>query len=69
MPDLSTGSSRGPRLAKGPVLFVCVENGRRSQMAKAFAKKHGMNAQSAGAIPSTRAVYTFSFFSRRPTAE
>ena len=54
MPDLSTGSSRGPRLAKGPVLFVCVENGRRSQMAKAFAKKHGMNAQSAGTIASTR---------------
>ena len=54
MPDLSTGSSRGPRLAKGPVLFVCVENAGRSQMAEAFAKKHGMNAQSAGTIPSTR---------------
>jgi len=52
--DLSTGSSRGPKLAKGPVLFVCVENAGRSQMAETFAKKHGMNAQSAGTIPSTR---------------
>jgi len=41
-------------LAKGPVLFVCVENAGRNQMAEAFAKKHGMNAQSAGTIPSTR---------------
>jgi protein-tyrosine-phosphatase len=41
-------------LAKGPVLFVCVENAGRSQIAEAFAKKHGMNAQSAGTIPSTR---------------
>jgi arsenate reductase (thioredoxin) len=52
--DLSTDSSRGPRLSKGPVLFVCVENAGRSQMAEAFAKKHGMNALSAGTIPSTR---------------
>jgi len=36
------------------MLFVCVENVGRSQMAEAFAKKHGMNAQSAGTIPSTR---------------
>jgi arsenate reductase (thioredoxin) len=41
-------------LARGSVLFVCVENAVRSQMAEAFAKKHGMNAQSAGAIPSRR---------------
>ena len=54
MPDSSTDSSRRPRLAKGPVLFVCVENAGRSQMAEAFAKKHGMNAQSAGTIPSMR---------------
>jgi arsenate reductase (thioredoxin) len=38
----------------GTVLFVCVENAGRSQIAEAFAKKHGMNAQSAGTIPSTR---------------
>ncbi len=43
-----------PKLAKGPVLFVCIESAGRSQMAEAFAKKHGMNAQSAGTIPSTR---------------
>jgi arsenate reductase (thioredoxin) len=41
-------------LPKGPVLFVCVENAGRSQMAEAFGKKYGMNAQSAGTIPSTR---------------
>ena len=41
-------------MAKGPVLFVCVENAGRSQMAEAFAKKRGMNALSAGTIPSTR---------------
>jgi arsenate reductase (thioredoxin) len=52
--DSSSDSSREPRLAKGPVLFVCVENAGRSQMAEAFAKKHGMNAQSAGTIPSGR---------------
>ena len=41
-------------MAKGPVLFVCVENAGRSQMAEAFAKKHGMSAQSAGTNPSAR---------------
>ena len=41
-------------MAKGPVLFVCIENAGRSQMAEAFAKKHGMNAESAGTMPSTR---------------
>jgi arsenate reductase (thioredoxin) len=54
LPDLSTGSSRGSKLDKGSVLFVCVENAGRSQIAEAFAKKHGMNAQSAGTIPSTQ---------------
>ena len=34
------------------VLFVCVENAGRSQMAEAFAKKHGANAISAGTRPS-----------------
>ena len=33
-------------------LFVCVENAGRSKMAEAFAKKLGMNAQSAGTMPS-----------------
>jgi arsenate reductase (thioredoxin) len=41
-------------LAKGPVLFVCVENAGRSQIAEAFAKKLGMKAESAGTIPSAR---------------
>ncbi|TMI46488.1 hypothetical protein E6H22_06960 [Candidatus Bathyarchaeota archaeon] len=39
MPDSSSDSSRGPGLAKGPVLFVCVENAGRSQMVEAFARK------------------------------
>jgi arsenate reductase len=37
------------------VLFVCVENSCRSQMAEAFAKKHGagaMDAYSSGSNPS-----------------
>ncbi len=34
------------------VLFVCVENAGRSQMAEAFAKEHGLIASSAGTIPS-----------------
>jgi len=42
------------KIGKGPVLFVCVENAGRSQMAEALAKKHGMNARSAGTIPSSR---------------
>jgi len=33
-------------------LFVCVENSGRSQMAKAFAKKYGLNSDSAGTVPS-----------------
>jgi len=41
-------------LVKGPILFVCVENAGRSQMAEAFARQHGLNAQSAGTIPSPR---------------
>ncbi len=39
------------------VLFVCVENANRSQMAEAFARKHGgdrVEAYSAGSKPSGR---------------
>jgi protein-tyrosine-phosphatase len=39
------------------VLFVCVENSNRSQMAEAFARLHGagkVEAQSAGSRPSGR---------------
>ncbi len=39
---------------KGSVLFVCVENAGRSQMAEAFARKHGLRASSAGTVPSPR---------------
>ncbi len=39
-------------LAKGKkLLFVCVENAGRSQMAEAFARLLGLDAQSAGTIP------------------
>jgi protein-tyrosine-phosphatase len=33
------------------ILFVCVENAGRSQMAEAFAKKRGLRASSAGTMP------------------
>lgn len=36
------------------ILFVCVENAGRSQMAEAFARSRGMNASSAGTVPSSR---------------
>jgi protein-tyrosine-phosphatase len=35
------------------LLFVCVENAGRSQMAEAFAKKYGIDASSAGTLPSS----------------
>jgi arsenate reductase len=35
------------------ILFVCVENAGRSQMAEAFAASHGMSAMSAGTLPAT----------------
>ncbi len=37
---------------KGEILFVCVENAGRSQMAQAFAEKIGLKATSAGTVPS-----------------
>jgi protein-tyrosine-phosphatase len=36
------------------VLFVCVENAGRSQMAEAFARQYGADAISAGTIPSEK---------------
>jgi arsenate reductase len=36
------------------VLFVCIENSSRSQMAEGFAKKLGLRAASAGTVPSTQ---------------
>jgi protein-tyrosine-phosphatase len=44
-------------MAKKIVLFVCVENSNRSQMAEAFARIHGgerVRASSAGSRPSGR---------------
>lgn len=49
-------SSLGPHSRKR-VLFVCVENSNRSQMAEAFARIHGgeaVEALSAGSAPSGR---------------
>jgi protein-tyrosine-phosphatase len=40
-------------LLKGEILFVCVENAGRSQMAQAFAEKIGLKASSAGTVPSS----------------
>ncbi len=36
------------------ILFVCVENAGRSQMAEAFASRHGLIASSAGTVPSSK---------------
>jgi arsenate reductase len=36
------------------ILFVCVENAGRSQMAEAFANKYGIDATSAGTLPASR---------------
>ncbi len=36
------------------VLFVCVENAGRSQMAEAFAKRYSLVASSAGTIPASQ---------------
>ncbi|MDA4130330.1 MAG: arsenate reductase ArsC [Thaumarchaeota archaeon] len=36
------------------ILFVCVENAGRSQMAQAFAEKYGIKSASAGTVPSGR---------------
>ena len=38
---------------QGEILFVCVENAGRSQMAQAFAGKFGLRASSAGTVPSS----------------
>ena len=35
------------------VLFVCVENAARSQMAEAIARSYGIEASSAGTLPAT----------------
>lgn len=52
MPDEAKGKQRPAR-----VLFVCVENSCRSQIAEAFARMHGgesVEAYSAGSRPSGR---------------
>jgi len=36
------------------ILFVCVENAGRSQMAEAFARRAGLDASSAGTVPSSK---------------
>ena len=37
---------------RGPIIFVCVQNAGRSQMAEAFARSQGLEAISAGTVPS-----------------
>jgi arsenate reductase len=36
------------------VLFVCVENAGRSQMAEGFARAYGLDASSAGTLPAEK---------------
>src|SRR5579864_16934 len=40
------------------ILFVCVENAGRSQMAQAFATKYDLNSSSAGTMPSEKVNQT-----------
>ncbi|MFM8584640.1 MAG: protein tyrosine phosphatase, partial [Planctomycetaceae bacterium] len=57
MRKLTDSRERGGRAAVKRVLFVCVENSTRSQMAEAFARIHGagrVEAFSAGSRPSGR---------------
>ncbi len=42
--------SRKPKRTR--LLFVCVENAGRSQMAEAFARRKGFQAESAGTMPA-----------------
>ncbi len=42
-----------PDVKNRKILFVCVENAGRSQMAEAFAASQGMSAMSAGTLPAT----------------
>lgn len=47
----------GNGVAKPRILFVCIENSSRSQMAEGFARMHGagvLMAESAGSRPATR---------------
>lgn len=39
---------------KERILFVCVHNAGRSQMAHAFAEKYGIESSSAGTMPASR---------------
>ena len=36
------------------ILFICIENSSRSQMAEGFARARGMNATSAGTFPASQ---------------
>jgi arsenate reductase (thioredoxin) len=46
------GAMQEPEPKPRSILFVCVENAGRSQMAEAFARKHCLKAQSAGTVPA-----------------
>jgi arsenate reductase (thioredoxin) len=61
--------------SKPKLLFVCVENAGRSQMAEAFARRKGFEASSAGTQPATNvnpavaeamAERAFNFTMKRP---
>jgi protein-tyrosine-phosphatase len=49
----AAGKKQGSLTYQMKLLFVCVENAGRSQMAEAFAKKYGIDASSAGTLPSS----------------
>ena len=54
IPNLLSEEARLPEGPRKRVLFVCVENSCRSQMAEGFARALGLEAASAGSQPSGR---------------
>jgi arsenate reductase len=50
----AAGAQRASGAPRRSVLFVCVGNSCRSQMAEAFARREGLAAESAGTEPASR---------------
>ena len=51
-PDVAPLNPSDENMKNKNYLFVCVENAGRSKMAEAFAARIGLNAKSAGTVPS-----------------
>ncbi len=53
LPTTTRGCNLEMAVKDTKILFVCVENAGRSQIAEAFAKRRGISAMSAGTLPAT----------------